>query len=175
MRTSVPSRPEPTEYGSFYSHYVALVPDVRILAALESQLAEMVPFLRGVTEEEANTRHPPYTWSVKEVVGHFTDSERVFGYRALCFAREDQALLPGFDENNYVQSAGFDACPLRDLVDEFEFLRRSHMCFFRGLSDSAWQRHGSANGSMVTVRALAYIIVGHARHHGDILHKRLKR
>jgi hypothetical protein len=175
LTTSINFRPEPAEYSPANGTYIALVPEADILAVLEGQLEEMLALLHGVTEEQGNTRHPPYTWSVKEVIGHITDAERVFGYRALCFARQDPTPLPGFDENAYVQSAGFDAYRLRDLVAEFEFLRRSHLCFFRGLPSAAWQRRGVANGNPVSVRALAYILAGHARHHGTILRQRLQR
>jgi hypothetical protein len=129
--------------------------------------------LRGVTEVQANTRHAPYTWSIKEVVGHLTDAERIFGYRALRIARHDPTLLSGFDENDYVRNATFDACPLSELATEFELVRRSHLCFFRHLKSEAWLRSGVANGNTVSVRALAYIIAGHERHHVAILRKRL--
>jgi hypothetical protein len=175
LTTSITFRPEPAEYSPANGTYITLVPEADILAVLEGQLEEMLALFHGVTEEQGNTRHPPYTWSVKEVIGHVTDAERVFGYRALCFARRDATPLPGFDENAYVRSAGFDAYRLRDLVAEFEFLRRSHLCFFRGLPAEAWQRRGVANGNPVSVRALAYILAGHARHHGAILRRRLQR
>jgi hypothetical protein len=131
--------------------------------------------LQDVTETEAETRHPPYTWSIKEVVGHLVDSERIFGVRALRFARQDSTHLPGFDENDYVRSARFDARTLASLVQEFELVRRSHLLFFRGLEDDAWLRSGVANGHSVSVRALASIIAGHERHHVNILRKRLSR
>src|SRR5438128_1821573 len=127
MASTATSRPDATEYASFYANYVALVPETDILAALEKQGEEIVTMFRGVGEEVGNTRHPPYTWSVKEVIGHLTDAERIFGYRALCIARGEQNSLPGFDENAYVRNAGFDAYRLSDLVSEFEFLRRSHL------------------------------------------------
>ena len=131
--------------------------------------------LRDVSESEAQTRHAPYTWSIKEVVGHLIDSERIFGVRALRFARQDPTELPGFDENHYVRNAAFDSRPLASLAQEFEFVRRSHILFFRGLDDEAWLRSGVANGLAVTVRALAYIIAGHEQHHATILHRRLAR
>jgi hypothetical protein len=168
-------RPDPSEFAPFYGTYVSLVPEDDILPAMRSDLAEAVSFLSGVAESEACLRHPPYTWSVKEVVGHLTDSERVFGYRALRFARGDSTPLPGFDENAYARAAEFDRQPLTDLVTEFEALRRSHLSFFGQLSDSAWTRSGTANGADVTVRALAYIIVGHERHHVAVLRHRLSR
>src|SRR5262245_997170 len=124
-------RPGPTEYAPYYGNYIALVTEDDVLATLEAQLGELLPLVRSVPEERAGDRHPPYTWSVKEVVGHLTDCERVFGYRALRFARGDATPLPGFDENAYARAAGFDRVPLADLVDEFEALRRSHLGLFR--------------------------------------------
>jgi hypothetical protein len=169
------ARPDATEYAAPYANYVALVPEGPILDVLEQQLDALLALLRDLPEEVGNTRHPPYTWSVKEVVGHITDAERVFGYRALCFARGDSASLPGFDENEYVRAAGFDSYRLTDLVAEFESLRRSHLCLFRGLSSAAWQRRGTASGYAVSVRALAHIIAGHTHHHAVILRRRLGR
>jgi DinB superfamily len=168
-------RPSSTEYAPHHNYYLALVPEDDILAAMEAQLAEMLALLRAVPEAQGGQRHPPYTWSVKEVVGHLTDTERIFGYRALRFARGDATPLPGFDENTYVPAAEFDRSPLSGLVSEFEAVRRSHLGLFRSLPDAAWSRSGEANGDPVSVRALAYIIVGHARHHTAILRKRLSR
>jgi hypothetical protein len=166
-------RPSPTEYAPFYETYVRLVAEDDILAALEAQLGDVLALLRPVPEAAGAVRHPPYTWSVKDVVGHVTDAERVFGYRALRFARGDATPLPGFDENTYAQAADCDRRPLADLVAEFEAVRRSSLGLFRSLPDAAWQRGGEANGQPVTVRALAYIIAGHARHHTAILRRRL--
>jgi hypothetical protein len=173
MTTTVTARPDATEYAAAAAGYVALVPDGDVVTVLGRQLDELLALLRAVSEAEGNTRHPPYTWSVKEVVGHVTDAERVFGYRALCVARGDQTALPGFDENAYVGLAAFDACRLADLVSQFEHLRRSHWLFFRSLPADAWTRRGVANGNPVSTRALAYVIAGHAEHHGRILRKRL--
>ena len=102
-------------------------------------------FLDGVTESEASVCHPPYTWTIKQVVGHLTDSERVFGYRALRFARGDATPLPGFDENAYAKAVRLDDIPLGELVAEFADLRRSHLAFFDHLSEEAWHRRGTAN------------------------------
>ena len=175
MATPIPSRPDPTEYASFYETYIKLVPEPDILPKLEKQIEETLRFLRGVSDVEAETRHAPYTWSVKQVVGHLIDCERIFGVRALRFARHDPTPLPGFDENPYVEHARFDARTLDSLAREFEYLRRSHLLFFRGLDADDWLRSGVANGHPVTVRALAYVLAGHERHHLNILHKRLGR
>jgi len=166
-------RPDSGEYAPYYAKYIALVPEDDILTAMKSDLSDTLSFLRGVPERDACLRHPPYTWSVKEVVGHVTDSERIFGYRALRFARADSTPLPGFDENAYARVAEFDRQSLADLVAEFEAVRRSHLSLFGNLPDVAWTRRGIANGNDVSVRALAYIIVGHQRHHVAILRQRL--
>jgi DinB superfamily len=166
-------RPEPTEFDPYYAKYINLVPETELVAALESQLADMLGVVRAVPEAEANVRHAPYTWSIKEVVGHLADTERVMGYRALRFARGDTTPLPGFDENAYAIVAEFDRLRLSDLVAEFEAVRRSHIWLFRNLPADAWTRAGEANGKRITVRALAFILVGHGRHHTAIVRKRL--
>jgi hypothetical protein len=169
------SRPDSADYAPDHGKYVSLVPEDDVLAALKSQLAETLALLRGAPESEANRRHPPYTWSIKEVVGHLTDCERVFGYRALRFARGDATPLPGFDENAYARAAESDRRTLADLAAEFEAVRRSHLALFGSLSEAAWDRKGIANDSEVTVRAIAYILVGHERHHTAILRRRLSK
>ena len=166
-------RPGPDEYAPFYAGYVALVPEADVVAALAAQLEEALAILGPAPEAAGGVRHPPYTWTVKEVVGHLTDAERVFGYRALRFARGDATPLPGFDEGAYARAGEFDRVPLADLVAEFAAVRRAHLALFRHLPAAAWGRGGAANGSPVTVRALARIMAGHARHHTAILARRL--
>jgi DinB superfamily len=166
-------RPAPTEFAPYYARYIDLVPEVDPLAALETQLGETLAVLRPAPEAQGSVRHPPYTWTVKEVVGHITDTERIFGYRALRFARGDVTPLPGFDEETYTPAGEFDRVPLAGLVGEFETVRRSHLALLRHLPAGAWDRSGEANGVPVTVRALAFIMAGHARHHTAILRKRL--
>jgi hypothetical protein len=166
-------RPAPTDLGPYFAKYTDLVPEEDIRPVLATQLDEVLALLRPVPEATGDVRHPPYTWSVKEVVGHLTDCERIFGYRALRFARGDTTPLPGFEENDYARAGGFDRVRLADLVSEFEAVRRSHVWLFRNLPAAAWDRAGEANATRLTVRALAYIMVGHVRHHGAILRKRL--
>lgn len=168
------ARPDATEYAPHYEKYLAKVTDGDILPALESELAKTMALLRAVPAKEAGVLHPPYTWTVRQVVGHLIDSERVFGYRALRIARGDATPLPGFDENAYAQAADSDRYPLEELASEFESLRRSHLWLFRHLPAEAWTRRGVANNTPVSVRALAYILVGHERHHTAILRQRLK-
>jgi hypothetical protein len=173
MSAATSTRPEATEYSPSYEPYLKLVPETKILDLLETQGEATRQFLSEVSETEAANRHAPYTWSVKQVVGHMADAERIFGVRALRFARNDPTALPGFDENPYVDEANFDDRTLVDVATEFALIRQSHLHLFRGFTDEAWLRIGIANGHAVTVRALAYVIAGHERHHMTILRKRL--
>lgn len=166
-------RPEPTEYSAFPARYIDLVPETDVLAAMSAQFDEMLAFLRAIPEAQGDVCHPPYTWTVKQVVGHLTDGERIFGYRALRFARGDQTPLPGFEENDYANAVDYTRLTLADVVGEFEAVRRSTLWLFRNLPAAAWERTGLASDNRVSVRALAYVVVGHVRHHGGILRKRL--
>lgn len=167
------SRPDNGEYAPHYGTYIKLVPEEDILAAMRSELAQTLKFLSGIAEPDALVCHPPYTWTIKQVIGHLSDTERIFGYRALRFARADKTPLPGFDENRYAEAAGSNERPLAALVTEYEAVRKSHLCLFENLSTDTWQERGIANGNEMSVRALAYAIVGHERHHMSIVHKRL--
>jgi hypothetical protein len=167
------ARPDPSEYAPQYGKYVALVPEEDILRPMKSDLVKTLAFLRGISDRDSAFCHPPYTWTIKQVVSHLIDTERIFGYRALRFARGDTTSLPGFDENIYAQSAGSNERPLADLAAEFEAVRTSHVYLFQSLPAGAWEMRGNASGNEISVRALAYAIVGHERHHAAILRQRL--
>ena len=167
------SRPAATEYAPFYAGYVAKVPDGDVLATLATQRDETAAFLRTVPEGEAGKLHPPYTWTPKQVLAHLIDGERIFGYRALRFARNDDTPLPGFDETLYAVTAEADRLPFAELAAELAAVRTATIYLFRHLPPAAWDRAGLANDSRVSVRALAWIIAGHERHHLDILRQRL--
>jgi hypothetical protein len=167
------TRPEATEYNPYYAKYTQLVPEDDLLGAMRSEITRTIAFLRQVPESEAGRLHAPYTWTIRQVVGHLIDCERVFGYRALRFARGDATPLPGFDENPYAVAGEFDRLHLADLADEYEAVRRSHVLLFSHLPEAAWLRRGVANNSEITVRALAWILVGHERHHMAIVRQRL--
>ena len=170
------ARPNSSEYAPYYESYISLVPEEDIVKAMSRALADSLAFLAQVSESEACVCHPPYTWTIKQVVGHLNDCERIFGYRALRFARGDSTPLPGFDENAYARTAVLDRVPLTELALEFEALRHSHIALFKNLTDIDWNRRGTANqGQEVSVRAIAYIIVGHERHHMAILRRRIAR
>ncbi|HEY3216193.1 MAG TPA: DinB family protein [Candidatus Eisenbacteria bacterium] len=175
MTVSTAARPAADEHIPYYGKYIALATESEAVAALEAQLEDMLPFLRGLGEEQGTLRYAPGKWSIKEVIGHLIDSERVFAYRAMRIARADRTPLAGFDENTYVPAARFDRLTLKVLVDELELVRRSNLAMFRGLDEDAWVRRGTANDNEVSVRALAFIIAGHGRHHVEILQERYLR
>lgn len=167
-------RPQPTDYAPFYAGYIDLVPEEDVLSAIETQSSETQKVLAKLDEEQALYRYAEGKWSVKEIFGHLTDAERVFGYRALRIARGDQSPLPGFDEETYVAAANFDAWKIGDLGEMYALVRRANIVMFRNLPADAWQRRGLANNLEVTVNALAHMIVGHERHHLNVLRERYR-
>jgi hypothetical protein len=172
MTEAVIHRPDDTEYPSFYGRYVALVPEGDILTILARQNEGTIALLRGLSESQGSFRYAPGKWSIKELVAHLSDAERIFSDRALRFSRDDATPLPGFEENNYVRNGGFDSFPLADLVTGLENVRRSTVSLFRLMSSEASKRRGKANNAEVSVRALAYIIAGHELHHMNVLRTR---
>jgi hypothetical protein len=169
---SLSERPDTTEFAPYYSRYITGVPAGDVLGTLAQQLDDTLALLASVSESQATTRYEPGKWSVKEVVGHVADTERIMAYRALRIARGDRTPLPGFEQDDYVAAANFDARPLAVLVDGLETVRRATLSLFRSFDDEALLRRGVANELEVTPRALAYIIAGHERHHVAILRSR---
>jgi len=155
-----------------FGKYIALVEGDDIIAALSNQLDNTLALLRALSESQGELRYAPGKWSIKEVIGHLIDAERIFAYRALRFARNDQSALPGFDENNYVANSNFGERRVADLAEEFEFVRKSNIYLFRHLGEEVWLRRGKANDNEISVRALAYSIAGHERHHLGIIRER---
>jgi hypothetical protein len=166
------ARPEEGEYNPYYGKYIGLVPEGDIVKTLTRQLPETLAILESIPEDRAGYRYAEGKWSVKELLGHLTDAERLFVYRALCIARGDTQSLPGFEEDDYVRGASFDSLPLAKIIAEFETVRAATISIFDNLEDAAWKRRGTANGSGVSVRALAYILAGHERHHRQVLNDR---
>jgi hypothetical protein len=172
VSTIITAQPDTTEYAPYYEKYIALVPKDDVVATLSRQLDETLATLRGLTEEQADSRYAPGKWSIKELVGHVIDTERIFAHRAFRFARNDSAPLPGFEQDDYVRAGNFSNCQLFDLADEFEHVRRANLFLFRSLDGEAWLCRGTANDAEVSVRALAYIMAGHETHHMQILRTR---
>lgn len=165
-------RPEPTEYAEFYANYVSKVPGNDAIGVLESQRLQMVQLFAGRSERDGSFRYAPDKWTVKEVLGHITDTERIFTYRALRIARGDQTPLPGFEQDDFVKNGGFGERALASLADEFALVRAASIALFRSFPEEAWTRRGVASQKEVTVRALAFITAGHQIHHRLILEER---
>ncbi len=164
--------PEATEYQPYYGRYISLVPGRDLSQTLDAQLAKSLGTLHHISEEKSLHRYAPGKWSIKEVLGHLIDAERIFTYRALRFARNDQTPLAGFDQDPYVAAAHFDARPWNELIAEFEHVRRSSILFFGALTPEELLRSGTASQNAITVRALGYIVAGHELHHMGILRDR---
>lgn len=162
-------KPGPSDYPAYVSPYIATVPDGAVLDLMEEQTEEIGRFFGRLTPEEADYRYAPDKWSVKEILGHLIDGERVFSYRALRFARNDSTDLPGFDQDTYVAAGRFSDRSMQSLLDEFLPLRRSNTVLFRSFSEEELNRSGTADGRSITVYALAYVLVGHVLHHRNVL------
>jgi DinB superfamily len=165
-------RPREREYAPFYAAYVALVPETDILGVLERQADEIRQLAASVRAEREIHRYAEGKWSVREVLGHIVDGERVFGHRAFCISRGETAALPSFDESQYAAAARCQAIPLSELSEELALVRRSNLAVLRRLEPREWERVGTASGKPVSVRALAWVMAGHPRHHVNILHER---
>lgn len=172
MKAIAMQRPRSDEYAPAFERYVSRVTETDVEDALRRQRDELPAALRGVRGPAERHRYAQGKWSVREVVGHLIDCERIFGYRAVCVARGEKAPLPGFDEDEYAAQATFDEYPLEELLQEFVHVREGHLAFFRHLNEEAWRRRGISNGNPVSVRALAFVMVGHVRHHLAVLQER---
>lgn len=169
------TRPAASEYAPYYGNYISKIAENDVIAVLEAQAREVDQFLRSIPEAQATVLHAPYTWTIKQVVGHLIDAERIFAYRALRFARGDSQPLPGFDENAYVPVAEFERLSLKALADELAVVRQATLHLFRNLPEASWTRMGTASGSPMSVRAAAFTIAGHTQHHLAIMRKRIDK
>lgn len=166
------SRPEPSEHQPYFGKYISLVPDGDILATLSSVRDGTLSVLENVSEEKSLHRYGPGKWSIRECYVHLTDSERVFSYRALRFARADQTPLAGFEQDDYIAPAAADSRPWAGIVEEYRTVRAATIALFANLPEEAWIRSGVASGHPISVRALAYVAAGHDLHHRRLLLER---
>ncbi len=162
-------RPEPTEYPDFYADYTKLVPDEDILKVLSRQPAEMRTIFAGVPEHLGSFAYDAEKWTVKQVLGHILDTERILAYRLLRIARGDQKPLEGFEQDDYIEHGRFNSRTIDDLIGEFELIRKANMSLMENLNEDDFSRHGTANNNRFTARAIALIMAGHVRHHLGIL------
>jgi hypothetical protein len=165
-------RPGDAEFDPYYARYIDRIPEGDLIHTLREQVGETVNAFGALTDSDADYRYAPGKWSAKEMVGHLADTERIMSYRALAFARGEQQPLPGFDENAYVANASFSRLTIKELLEEFRATRESTLRFLCNLTPEELKRSGSANGKGISVRALAYIIAGHERHHLTIFRER---
>jgi uncharacterized damage-inducible protein DinB len=162
-------RPESSEYASYYSNYIQHVPEGNAEAILIHSHEETLKLLETLTEEQLKFRYAPGKWSIKEVLGHLTDTERVMSYRLLRIARGDKTPLPGFEEDEFVAGASFDDLTAQQLLEELNIVRQATLSLLRGITEEAWTRQGTASNQPVSARALLYIIAGHELHHRQVL------
>ena len=172
--TTSPSlqRPSAAEYPQAFGRYIGIVPEGEILATLSHQIDEVNELFSAIPSSREEFRYAPGKWSIRVMAGHLADAERLFGFRALTFARADAGPLPGFSEDDYVKNASFGEWPLAELVAEWDVSRRSNIFLLRHLSPEACLREGVANGNRITVRALAFAMAGHVQHHLGVLRER---
>lgn len=170
MMTQV--RPQSDEYAISFKKYIDVVPDGEPVGILESQLKDWQRLLTPLSEEAGNFRYAPEKWSIKEVLGHVIDAERIFSYRLLRVARGDKTPLPGFEQDDYITTANSSARRLTDLREEFEAVRRSSLALIRSLDEEALKRTGTASNNPVSALALVFVIAGHDRHHSRILREK---
>ncbi|QEH43330.1 DinB family protein [Chitinophaga sp. XS-30] len=166
------ARPSAQDYGEFYHTYVSMVPENDILDAFSNQTAVTLQFLDAIPEDKQNHAYATGKWTIRQVLQHITDAERVFAYRALRFARKDHTPLAGFDENGFADAARVEHRDWVDMIEEFQMVRLSSEHLFRSLNEEEMQRKGMASNTPVTVLSLGYIIIGHALHHQRVIRER---
>ncbi len=163
------TRPQTTEAAPYYFKYIDLITSDEIVPTMESQMDETLQFLKGISEEQSRHSYEPGKWTIREVLNHVNDGERVFLYRAFWFARGYQDSLPSFDQDQAVVTAQANQTSWADLVEEFRNVRLSTISFFKSLPEEAWSKTGVASDNPFTVRSLAYIIAGHVAHHRNVI------
>ena len=171
-RSTTTIRPTPEDYAPYFERYISLVPNGKITRTLEAGQEQLVSLFGRVIEDGAGYRYAPGKWSVREVLGHIIDTERVFTYRALRVARGDTTPLPPFDQDLFVTGGDFDRLRLADLIDEFVIVREGTLALFRHLSPEAWNRRGTVGQDPLTPRASAWIIAGHQLYHEALIIER---
>jgi hypothetical protein len=173
MMTSSPARPDATEYAPYFQSYISLVTEPDIMVALQSQLGSFQMLAQRVRGELETQIQAPYSWTIRQVVGHLIDTERILAYRALRFAVGDTTPLAGFDQDAYVAASDYSQVTLPYLTEEMFRLRQVNLSLFARFTEAAWKNLGEADGKPISVRAIAYVMAGHVRHHLRIVEQRV--
>ena len=166
------TRPQTTEAASYYFKYIDLITSDEIVPAMKDQFGQTVRFLEGISEQQSQNSYAPGKWTIREVLNHVNDGERLFLSRAFWFARGFQDAMPSFEQDIAVKFAKANETSWASLVEEFKTVRAATISFFDNLPDEAWSRSGIASDNPVTVRAIAYIIAGHVAHHVNVLNEK---
>ena len=162
-----------SEYAPYFQKYIEMVPAGDIRESLNAQIQRLNEFLAGVSNEDANKLHETYSWTIKQVIGHMIDTEKIFGCRAHRIACADSAELPGFDQDAFVANSNYDDVTLDQLAKEFDVARATTNMFFNRLPEESWSHSGSCDGKQISVRAIAFLLAGHLEHHLSIMKQRL--
>lgn len=165
-------RPSDAEYPDFYSGYIALVPDGDVVKFLKKQKRLFIGLIDAIPEDRLLYRYAEGKWTIKQIVGHVIDTERIMAYRALVFSRGERQAIPGFNENEYVERASFNKKDIQVLIREFDKLRESNLALIQNFNDDMMERKGNANDFFFSVRAIVYIIAGHVEHHINVIRNR---
>lgn len=166
------TKPETSEYAPFYSVYIDAIAQQSVIRVLESQPTELQDIFTGINDSDGTYAYADGKWTIKQLLGHIIDCERIFAYRVLRISRGDETPIEGFEQDAYIANAYANERSFADLLEEFKLIRRANLILFYNLRDEDWLRMGTASNSRVSVRALAYIMAGHVRHHTKILRER---
>jgi hypothetical protein len=169
---SITNRPDESEYDPYYRKYIALVPETEIISVLEEQPGELRLQIESLPEERGTFAYEDGKWTIKEVLSHLIDAERIFSYRAFRIARGDKTPIEGFEQDGYIENSHANQRSFSDLLDEFSQIRLANLAFFKNLEAADWIRTGTANNIEISVRSIAWIMAGHIRHHVEILKSR---
>jgi len=162
-------KPETSEYNPYYEKYISLIEEGELLNALERQPSELRSLLNGLDEEKGKYAYADGKWSIKEVLSHLIDGERIFGYRVLRISRGDETPIEGFEQDGYIENSHANERSFEDLLEELSLQRNANLRMLKNLREDGWKRLGTASQSPVSVRALGFIMAGHVRHHINIL------
>ncbi len=165
-------KPQPGDYALHYDMYISLIKNDDVFAALENRTQSLVKLLNSIGEQKGNYAYAEGKWTIKQVIGHVIDTERIMAFRALSFARGEKQPIPGFEQDDYVDEANFNERTLKDLLSEFEAVRESSIILFKSFTEEMFNRRGIAGGNEITVLALLFIIAGHEKHHLNVLREK---
>jgi len=166
------NRPETTEFAPYYNNYISLVDGDNVLPIMEKQPGELRAMFASVSEDKGTFAYADGKWTVKELLSHLIDGERIFAYRVLRISRGDETPIEGFEQDDYIATSNANNRSFSDLLDEFDLQRRSNMLMLNNISDEGSKRMGTASDNPVSTRALVYCLAGHVRHHVKILNER---